>query len=151
MPVADTEAVQARVDSGLEVIYLTPDFSAPSPQEVAEKLNDKANIIYRDGALVVTVASRVIVKLGAHITPQEAKSMIYVAENTSVPLPTVLSCYTYGPIEMDIDNHGSLFDTYIFMSLVDGETLDVSWDSYDETTKHLSRNNLEPASKSFAA
>ena len=96
MPVADTVAVQAqhKVDSRLEVIYSTPDFSAPSPQEVAEKLNDKANIIYRDGALVVTVAPRVIVKFCAHVTRQEAKSMIYVAENTSVPLPTVLSCYT---------------------------------------------------------
>jgi hypothetical protein len=41
----------------------------------------------------------------------------------------------HDPLDRDIDDYGSLFDTYIFMSLVEGQTLDLAWDSYDELTK----------------
>lgn len=62
--------------------------------------------------------------------------MIYMARNTeSVPVPKVYVYYTYGPINRDIGDYGSLFDIYIFMSLVNGQKLDAAWNSYDKTTK----------------
>ncbi|OKL56907.1 hypothetical protein UA08_07748 [Talaromyces atroroseus] len=58
-----------------------------------------------------------------------------ICRNTTVPLPNVLACYTHGPIDRDLDDYGSLFDTYIFMDFVDGQTLDSVWASYSEATK----------------
>jgi hypothetical protein len=119
----------------INMIYSTPNFSAPDPEFVSLKLKEKENILYRQGSLIVKLSPHVVVKFGSHILVQEATNMNYVAQNTTVPLPTVLACYTYGPIDRDIDDYGSLFDTYIFMDLVDGQTLDCAWDLYDEATK----------------
>jgi hypothetical protein len=127
----------------LNLMYSVPDFSAPSPETVGKKLNDKGNIVYNDGVLIVKVTSQVVVKFGPHVTVHEAKNMIYVAENTTVPVPTVFAYYTYGPIDRDIEDYGSLFDTYIFMSFVDGETLDTAWDSYTEPTKACITSQLK--------
>lgn len=46
--------------------------------------------------------------------------MIYIAQNTGIPVPKALACYTYGPIDRDPGDYGGLYDTYIFMSLIDG-------------------------------
>lgn len=119
----------------LDLIYSAPHFSAPGPEIVREKLKEKENIIYQDGVLIVKVAPQIVVKFGPHVTVYEAKNMIYVAQKTTIPMPKVFACYTYGPIDRDVEDYGSLFDTYIFMSLVDGQTLNSSWDSYSESTK----------------
>lgn len=68
------------------------------------------------------IAPQVVVKFGAYATVHEAKNMIYVAWKTTIPVATVFACYTYGPIDRDIEDHCSLFDTYIYMSFVDGKT-----------------------------
>lgn len=119
----------------VKIIYSAPGFFVPSPADVSEKLKDKSNIIYRQGGLIVKVTPETVVKFGSHITVHEAKNMIYVATNTTIPVPKVFAYYTYGPIDRDIEDYGSLFDTYIFMSLVEGQTLDTVWDSYSESTK----------------
>lgn len=62
--------------------------------------------------------------------------MIFVSQNTkSIPIPNALAYYTFGPMDRDIDDYGSLFDTYIFMYLVDGQTLDQVWESHCGDTK----------------
>jgi hypothetical protein len=81
--------------------------------------------------------------------------MIYVAQNTGVPVPKVFAYYTYGPIDRDPDDFGGLYDNYIFMSYVAGETLYEAWNSFSVSTKsHVSRQlasyvqeirNMEPA------
>lgn len=50
-------------------------------------------------------------------------------------MPTVLACYTYGSIDKDIEDYGSVFGTCISICLVDGQMLDSVWDSYSEPTK----------------
>ncbi|KAE8155349.1 kinase-like domain-containing protein [Aspergillus avenaceus] len=79
------------------------------------------------GVSIVRLSPTVVVKFGPRVTVTEANSMIYVAQNSmKVPVPEVFACCTYGPIDRDIDDYGSLFDTYIFMSFVDGQPLDTT-------------------------
>lgn len=89
---------------------------------------------------ILRVSSDMVVKYGLIVTTIEAQSMMFVAEHTkSTPVPKVFAYCTHGPLDRDPDDYGSQFDTYIFMSLVEGQTLDSAWDSYDELTKiHIS-------------
>lgn len=71
------------------------------------------------GVTVLRLSPDMVVKYGPHVTITEAQSMIFVAEHTkATPIPKVFAYCTYGPLNRDIDDYGSLFDTYIFMSLV---------------------------------
>ncbi|KAE8416534.1 hypothetical protein BDV36DRAFT_310021 [Aspergillus pseudocaelatus] len=113
------------VDSEPEVNILrsVPGFSGLHPEIVKEK--DSEGMPWSCG------------KFGSHVTLNEAKSMIFVGENTKkIPVPKIFACYTYGPIYGDILDFGCLFDTYIFMSFVEGQTLDKAWETYDKATKH---------------
>lgn len=70
--------------------------------------------------------------------------MMFAKQNTeTLPVPKIFACYSYGPINRDIEDHGSLFDTYIFMSFVESQTLDKVWESYDEDTKAHVTNQLK--------
>lgn len=70
--------------------------------------------------------------------------MMFVKQNTeTLPVPEIFACYTYGPIDRDIGDYGSLFDTYIFMTFVEGQSLDKVWESYDENTKAHVTNQLK--------
>ncbi|KAI2747216.1 hypothetical protein DTO013E5_3762 [Penicillium roqueforti] len=69
---------------------------------------------------------------------------MFVKQNTeTLPVPEIFACYTYGPIDRDIGDYGSLFDTYIFMTFVEGQSLDKVWESYDENTKAHVTNQLK--------
>lgn len=61
--------------------------------------------------------------------------MIYIGQNTEIPVPKIFACHTYGPINRDPDDYGGLYDTYIFMSFIHGDTLHTAWDIYDVATK----------------
>lgn len=62
--------------------------------------------------------------------------MLFVAQNTkNVPIPRIYGYYTFGPFNRDVDDYGSLCDTYLFMGFADGTTLWKSWDSYDQAAK----------------
>lgn len=40
--------------------------------------------------------------------------MMFVKQNTeTLPVPEIFACYTYGPIDRDIGDYGSLFDTHL--------------------------------------
>lgn len=70
--------------------------------------------------------------------------MKFVNENTrTLQIPKVYACYTYGPIERDIGDYGSLFDTYIFMDFVEGEDLDRAWEGLDKDTKERVAGQLK--------
>lgn len=95
------------------------------------------------GVTILRLSPDMVVKYGPHATITEAQSMIFVAEHTKlIPVPKVFAYCTHGPLNRDIDDYGSLFDTYIFMSFVDGQTLESAWDSYDELTKTHVANQL---------
>ncbi|CAI7627725.1 unnamed protein product [Penicillium glandicola] len=119
----------------LNVHYLAPGFSLIPPETVDEFCQNQSNLVFNHGVTIVKISPEVVVKMGAHVNFLEAKNMIYIAQNTGIPVPKVFACYTYGPIDRDPDDYGGLYDTYIFMSFIDGDTLHTAWDTYDVTTK----------------
>ncbi|KAJ5251114.1 hypothetical protein N7489_001524 [Penicillium chrysogenum] len=124
----------------LDVHYTAPGFCPPHPDTVDQLCEDRSNLIFCHGVVIVKISPEVAVKFGPHINIIEAKNMIYVAQNTGVPVPKVFAYYTYGPIDRDPDDFGGLYDTYIFMSYVAGETLYEAWNSLSVSTKsHISR------------
>ena len=135
-----------KVASGpqMNTLYSDPDFLAPDPECVNEKVNT-GNVIFNWGGVkIAKISGEVVVKFGSHVTISEAKNMVFVKKNTeNVPVPKVFACYSYGPIHRDTDDYGSLYDTYIFMSFVEGQCLDRVWESYDETTKNRIASQLK--------
>lgn len=135
-----------KVASGpqMHTLYSVPDFSAPSPECVNKKSNAENVIFNWGGVKILKVSPGVVVKFGSHVTVNEARNMIFVEQNTeNVPVPKVFACYTHGPICRDVDDFGSLYDTYIFMSFVEGESLDKVWELCDETAKSRITSQLK--------
>lgn len=128
----------------LNMIFSAANFTCPPPDIVDERVKDGEVIFNWGGVKIARISPDVVVKFGPHVTATEAKSMIFVSENAkTVPVPQVFACYSYGPIERDVDDYGSLFDTYIFMSFVQGQTLDTVWESYDGATKSRVADQLK--------
>ncbi|CAP91569.1 Pc13g05000 [Penicillium rubens Wisconsin 54-1255] len=102
-----------------DVLYSAAGFSPPVPETINDRASEKCNMLNPGGVTVLRLSPDMVVKYGPHVTITEAQSMIFVAEHTkATPIPKVFAYCTYGPLNRDIDDYGSLFDTYIFMSLV---------------------------------
>lgn len=97
------------------------------------------------GVVVVRLSPDMVVKYGPHVTITEAQSMMFVAEHAkSILVPKVFAYCTYGPLDRDIADDGrEPFDTYIYMSLIEGQTLQSVWDSCDSLTKSNIANHLK--------
>ena len=79
------------------------------------------------GGGLLKISPTMTVKCGGHTSLIEAETMLYVAEKTSIPIPKVFVAYTHGPIERELVEFGSIYDTYIFMEFTEGENLEKSW------------------------
>ena len=92
----------------LKLHYSIHGFSAPGPSTIAELVKD----VSCAGVMIVKTSPDVVVKFGAHITTNEAKNMIYVAQNAeSVPVPKV---YAYYILSIEILGTMEAFSTYTF-------------------------------------
>lgn len=124
----------------LNLQYCAPGFCLPHPDTVNQYCRDQSNLMFCQGVLIVKISPEVVVKFGAHVNIIEARNMIHIAQKTEVPVPRVFAYYTYGPIDRDADDYGGLYDTYIFMSFVAGETLHTAWDTFSVSIKsHIAR------------
>ncbi|PYI11828.1 kinase-like protein [Aspergillus sclerotiicarbonarius CBS 121057] len=131
-------------DARANLIYSAPGFTVPNPDSIKAKINDSNTIFNWGGVKIAQIFPEIVVKYGPHVTITEAKNMIFVDRNTeTVPVPKIFACYTYGPIPRDVDDYGSLYDTYIIMSFVEGQSLDKAWETYDQTTKDRVTNQLK--------
>ncbi|KAL8333790.1 hypothetical protein RB593_003455 [Gaeumannomyces tritici] len=74
---------------------------------------------------VYQAGRKLVLKTGPDVTPQEAGTLRYLYEKTSVPVPEVL--------DFGIDPETGHY--YILMEEVDGEPLDLVWDLLDDETK----------------
>ncbi|KAL4961130.1 kinase-like protein [Aspergillus stella-maris] len=128
----------------MNVLFSAPGFEIPDPDSIERTVNADNTIFSWGGVEIARISPEVVVKYGTHVTATEAKSMLFVGENTPTLLvPKIFAYYTYGPIDRDIDDFGSLSDTYIFMSYIDGQSLDKVWDTYDEQTKQRVAGQLK--------
>lgn len=128
----------------MNILLSVPDIAVPSPDSVNEMVNPDNTIFHWGGVKIARISPEIFVKFGFHATLSEAKNMSFVGQNTeTLPVPKIFACYSYGPIHRDIKDYGSLFDTYMFMSFVEGQTLDMVWETYDEDTKVHVPNQLK--------
>lgn len=145
----DTEDQQTPtlpVNSGprVNLLYSVPGFAAPDPDSIKRTVTSENTIFSWGSVEIARISADIVEKFGFHVTLSEAKNMIFIKQNTeSLPIPKVLAYYTYGPISRDMDDYGSLFDIYIFMDYVEGQSLDKVWGAYDETTKSYIASQLK--------
>ena len=82
------------------VILLTPE----AIEEEATK-GSKDHIFGRGGITVAPLSPTTVVRFGSHVTFIEAKTILYVKEHSpTIPAPEVSACYTYGPLDRDIED-----------------------------------------------
>ncbi|KAK6813287.1 hypothetical protein RU639_011075 [Aspergillus parasiticus] len=142
----DQQTTTQPVDSGprVNLLYSIPGFAAPDPDSIKRRVTSENTIFNWGGVKIARISPDIVVKFGCHVTLSEAKNMIFVKQNTeTLPIPKVLAYYSYGPISRDIDDYGSLFDIYIFMDYVEGQSLDKVWGTYDEITKGYIASQLK--------
>jgi hypothetical protein len=70
----------------------------PSPETITELEKVKTSGLYHDVS-IVKISPGVVVKFGTHIDFIETKNMIYVAENTEIPVPRVFAFSYHGPVD----------------------------------------------------
>jgi len=132
-PLAVIDDGPSTTDPKINVLYVAPGHDIIRPAEVeATKLE---TVAMGAGTQLARISSTMLVKYGTHASLIEAKTMSFVAQQTSLPIPKLYAAYTYGPFDRDIDDFGSLYDTYIFMDFIEGETLEKAWSTYDSIAK----------------
>ncbi|RDK39365.1 hypothetical protein M752DRAFT_296405 [Aspergillus phoenicis ATCC 13157] len=134
------------VDAGpkVNILYSAPGFAVPEPDSINAMVNPSNTIFNWGGVQIVKISPEVVVKFGSHVTLNEAKSMMFVDQNTeTVPVPKIYAYYSYGPIDREFGDYGSFYDNYIFMSFVEGRSLNRTWESYDSVTKSRVANQLK--------
>lgn len=120
-------------DPKINVLYVAPGQEIISPEQVeASKLEV---IAVGAGTQLAKISPSMLVKYGSHASLIEAKTMLFIAERTSIPIPRLYASYVYGPLDRDVDDFGSVYDTYIFMEFIEGEDLEKSWERYNTIEK----------------
>ncbi|OJJ73481.1 hypothetical protein ASPBRDRAFT_194428 [Aspergillus brasiliensis CBS 101740] len=116
--------------------YICPDYKALDPSE----LHDRG--IPTNGTTrveTVEVSPDVTLKYGANVTVHEANNILWLERYApAVPVPKLLACYTWGPFKRRVDEpneYESENETYIFMSSVKGQPLNIYWNEFDRATK----------------
>lgn len=111
-------------------------FKAPSPAEIEATRRENGTIYIWGGVTIVRLSPVTVVKYGSHVDVAKARNMLFIALRTKcVPVPKVFGQYSYGPFPRKAEDYGGLYDTYIFMSFANGETLEKGWDTYNQPTK----------------
>ncbi|KAL4789136.1 kinase-like protein [Aspergillus venezuelensis] len=131
-------------DCQLNIHFSAPGFDVPDPDSVKKQITAENTLFNWGGIKIARILPNVAVKFGSHVTVMEAKTMLFVSQNTrTVPVPKIYAYYTHGPIDRDVEECGSAFDTYIFMSFVEGQTLEKAWWTFDEATKQNVADQLK--------
>jgi hypothetical protein len=98
----------------INILYLAPGHKLITPDQ-ASASNPKI-IAGGSGILKAKVSPTMLAEYGGHASLIEAENMLYVAENTLIPVPKLFAAYAYGPIDRDIE-----YNVYIFEEFIEGE------------------------------
>lgn len=90
----------------INVLYADPEHEIISPHQV--EMSKLETIAISGGAQLAKISSSMLVKYGTHASLIEAKTMRFIAEHTSIPIPKLYAAYLYGPLNRDIDDTGTL-------------------------------------------
>ncbi|KAH7345871.1 phosphotransferase enzyme family protein [Pyrenochaeta sp. MPI-SDFR-AT-0127] len=125
----------------INVLYLAPGQEIISPEQVEASSTEV--IATGAGTQIAKISPSILVKYGTHASLIEAKTMLYVADQTSIPIPRLYAAYAYGPLNRDIGDFGSVYDTYIFMEFIEGEDLESAWEKYNLEEKETISSDLK--------
>jgi hypothetical protein len=128
----DQPTMSAENKPSLTIHYLRPGFQILQPDEVEKCQEEIGHGVYK-------ISPTIAVKHGALITFREAKNMLFIEQNTTIPVPKVYAVYSYSKPYRD-ENYDY---TYIFMDLIPGATVEDSWGSWDEATRVNVQNELK--------
>ncbi|KAB8229463.1 uncharacterized protein BDW43DRAFT_303054 [Aspergillus alliaceus] len=95
-------------DLNVNVLCSVPGYTVPDPDRVNEKITSSNTNFNRGGVKI------------AKLSPDIVRSEEYdiCRNHRGYTGPKDFACYFYGPRRPDVEEHGSLFDPYIFMSYV---------------------------------
>ncbi|KNG47858.1 phosphotransferase enzyme family protein [Stemphylium lycopersici] len=125
----------------INVLYLAPGQIVISPQQLEE--SNPENIAIGGGSRLARKSPTMCVKYGTHASLIKAKNMLYVTENTSIPVPKLFAAYAYGPIDREVGDFGSVYNTHIFMEHMEGEDLRISWEKHTTSEKQTTITDLK--------
>lgn len=95
-----------------DVRYPAADFSQPFLQIINDRATEKINMLNPGGVIVLILSPDMVVKYRPYVTITEAQSMIFVAEHIkAIYIPKIFAYCTFGPLNRNIDDCGSLFGT----------------------------------------
>jgi hypothetical protein len=118
----------------LKVIYNAHSYNGPYPDLVSQPVGQ--NVSTGGNTHVVRTSKSLAVKYGPHVKVTEAESLIFLEKSApGIPAPRVHACYTMGPFDRDPADFGTVYDTYIVMIFIEGETLDEAWPSLSDDRK----------------
>jgi hypothetical protein len=84
-----------------------------------------------------------VMKYGDSVRLSEARTLEFVRHHTSIPVPRVYAAYTYGPFEERDEEWHSKYDTYHFLDLVEGQTLEKEWGNLGDDEKSRVMHELQ--------
>nr|POE77836.1 inositol phosphoceramide mannosyltransferase 3 [Quercus suber] len=85
---------------------------------------------------IIKISPTLVMKYGAHVKVTEAESLMFLEKNApNIPVPRVHACYILGSYDRNPDNFGSIYDTHIIMTFIEGQCHDVVWDELDQGCK----------------
>ena len=121
--------------------YLRPGFEVPDPDEVKKRQQEIGVNVYK-------ISSTIAVKHSLKLKFGEAKNMLFVEQNTTIPVPKVYAVYSQLELADDYPKGSSkpkeyAWHTYIFMDLVAGITVEDAFDTWDEATRANVQNELK--------
>ena len=125
----------------INVLYSAPGHEVISTEQLKE--SNLETIAIGGGGHLARISPTMCVKYGTHASLIEAKNMLYVGENTSIPVPKLFAAYAYGPIDRGVGDFGSVYDTSIFMEYIEGEGLGKSWDKHTASEKQTIMTDLK--------
>jgi hypothetical protein len=124
--------ISAEKKPELTIHYLRPGFEILPPDEVEKRQEGLGSDVYK-------ISPAIVVKHCTRVQFREAQNMLFVEQNTTIPVPKVYVVYSsqisekfYPEGYAGTKNHINL--TYIFMDFVTGATAEDSWDKWDEAT-----------------
>jgi hypothetical protein len=116
-------------------------FGILRPDEVEKRQEGLGSDVYK-------ISPTIAVKHGTRVQFREAQNMLFVKQNTTIPVPKVYAVYSFQIPEKlypegDAGTKDHINRTYIFMDFVAGATVEDSRDGWDEATMINVQNELK--------
>jgi len=106
----------------------------PAPLPTTDQIEQSKDVLLDSGAgKVVVVGSHFVVKYGGGVNLEEGRTIMFVGENTTVPVPRVYALF----------NNADTRKNYIIMERIYGKTLADEWSSLQKPEKQWITTQLK--------